>query len=80
MSKAEKIMDKVMGIFFFIFLTSLAVYGIFTLTYPKEDKEKVSPKEIPYSVPTKCVRCGHEDTLNIFKIHDSDMRDAKWKK
>lgn len=71
MSKAEKILDKVMGILFFIFLISLIVYGIFTFTYTHPTNQSAPPKEIPKKIPTKCVRCGQEDTINIFQFRDT---------
>ena len=69
MSKAEKILDKTLGIIFFLAVMFGITYGILTVA-PIEPIKRSLPKKV-YSDSLECVRCGQINRWNSVQLSDS---------
>lgn len=82
MSKAEKILDKILGIIFFLAFIGLLIYGSLQLSSvtPKKTSPYLSPpKEIIDTIEVECVRCGQINKRSIMVFKKSEI-DTIWKK
>lgn len=83
MSKAEKILDTILGTIFFLAFIGLLIYGGIQLAYvvPSKPTKPIPPaKEITDTIEVECVRCGQINKRSIVVFKKSEINDAPWMK